>query len=209
MAGEGPPSCVRKRALSGGCKSVLGLPTKPEAEGNCVIARWGGEQLEAKKQSVGTRTQFGRAVWRASGGRAKPRPAQREACDAEGRCQSNRRERQGGWRQRASKAGQVKRRNLCGSRGRCASDRKATDAVGVTAPIVALKPGNAGGAKGCRKVETRCPEQTERHRWQSRWSNPQVNCAGDAAPNGPRRNRRSGRSGCWRPSKRGSQEGNG
>ncbi len=76
MAGAGRPSCVRKRALSGGCKSVLGLPTKPEAEGNCVIARWGGEQLEAKKQSVGTRTRFGRAVWRASGGRAKPRPAQ-------------------------------------------------------------------------------------------------------------------------------------
>ena len=26
---------------------------------------------------------------------------------------------------------------------------------GVRAPIVATKPGNAGGAKGCRKVETR------------------------------------------------------
>ena len=26
---------------------------------------------------------------------------------------------------------------------------------GVRAPIVAKKPGNAGGAKGCRKVETR------------------------------------------------------
>ena len=26
--------------------------------------------------------------------------------------------------------------------------------AGVRAPIVALKPGNAGGAKGCRKVET-------------------------------------------------------
>ena len=26
---------------------------------------------------------------------------------------------------------------------------------GVRAPIVARKPGNAGGAKGCRKVETR------------------------------------------------------
>ena len=29
--------------------------------------------------------------------------------------------------------------------------------AGVTAPIVALKPGNAGGAKGCRKMETQCP----------------------------------------------------
>jgi hypothetical protein len=27
--------------------------------------------------------------------------------------------------------------------------------VEVRAPIVAWKPGNAGGAKGCRKVETR------------------------------------------------------
>jgi hypothetical protein len=27
--------------------------------------------------------------------------------------------------------------------------------AGVTALIVAMKPGNAGGAKGCRKMETR------------------------------------------------------
>jgi hypothetical protein len=26
--------------------------------------------------------------------------------------------------------------------------------AGVRAPIVAMKPGNAGGAKGCREVET-------------------------------------------------------
>jgi hypothetical protein len=26
--------------------------------------------------------------------------------------------------------------------------------AGVRAPLVALKPGNAGGAKGCRKVDT-------------------------------------------------------
>ncbi len=26
--------------------------------------------------------------------------------------------------------------------------------AGVRAPVVAMKPGNAGGAKGCRKVET-------------------------------------------------------
>src|SRR5260370_11070568 len=28
--------------------------------------------------------------------------------------------------------------------------------AGVTALIVAMKPGNAGGAKGCRKMETQC-----------------------------------------------------
>ena len=53
LAGAGPPPCVRERALSGWCKSISGLPTEPVAESNCVIARWGGEQLEAKKQSVG------------------------------------------------------------------------------------------------------------------------------------------------------------
>jgi hypothetical protein len=73
--GLGRPSCVRKRALSGRCKSILGLPTKPEAGGNCVIVRWGGEQPEAKQQSVERRTRFGRAVWRASDGKVKPRPA--------------------------------------------------------------------------------------------------------------------------------------
>ena len=51
----------------------------------------------------------------------------REACDAEDRYQSDRGRRQGGWRQRASKAGHVKRRDLCGSRVRCASDRKAAN----------------------------------------------------------------------------------
>ena len=30
------------------------------------------------------------------------------------------------------------------------------DRAGVREPIVAMKLGNAGGAKGCRKVETRC-----------------------------------------------------
>jgi hypothetical protein len=32
---------------------------------------------------------------------------------------------------------------------------QATWRAGVTALVVAMKPGNAGGAKGCRKVETR------------------------------------------------------
>jgi hypothetical protein len=36
--------------------------------------------------------------------------------------------------------------------------------AGVTALIVAMKPGNAGGAKGCREVETWCPNAVERHR---------------------------------------------
>ena len=36
--------------------------------------------------------------------------------------------------------------------------------AGVRAPIVATKPGNAGGAKGCRKVETRCVDWMDRYR---------------------------------------------
>ena len=48
---------------------------RPVADRNCVIARWCGEQREANGQSVVTRTRFGRADWRASDGKAKPRPA--------------------------------------------------------------------------------------------------------------------------------------
>jgi len=32
---------------------------RPVAESNCATVRWGEEQLEAKHQSVGTRTRFG------------------------------------------------------------------------------------------------------------------------------------------------------
>ena len=42
-----------------------------------------------------------------------------------------------------------------------ASSRQGT---GVRALIVALKPGNAGGAKGCRKVETLWTAATDRNR---------------------------------------------
>jgi hypothetical protein len=47
---------------------------RPVADRNCFIVRWGGEQREANGQSVVTRTRFGRADWRASGGKAKPGP---------------------------------------------------------------------------------------------------------------------------------------
>jgi hypothetical protein len=44
------------------------------ADRNCVIVRWGGEQREANGPSVVTQTRFGRADWRASDGKVKPRP---------------------------------------------------------------------------------------------------------------------------------------
>jgi hypothetical protein len=58
-------------------------------------------------------------------------------------------ERVGGWRQRARKVGCMKQGDLLAS--------KSVGRAGVGAPIVAMKPGNAGGAKGCRKMETRWP----------------------------------------------------
>jgi hypothetical protein len=42
------------------------------AEGNCVAERWGGEQLEANRQSVGIRIRFGVNPWRARWMMAKP-----------------------------------------------------------------------------------------------------------------------------------------
>jgi hypothetical protein len=54
-------------------------------------------------------------------------------------------ERVGGWRRRVRKVGCVKQGDL----------RAGKQAAGVRAPVVARKPGNAGGAKGCRKMETR------------------------------------------------------
>ena len=36
--------------------------------------------------------------------------------------------------------------------------------AGVRAPMVVMKPGNAGGATGCRKVETWQPNMVDRHR---------------------------------------------
>jgi hypothetical protein len=59
--------------------------------------------------------------------------------------------RSGGWRRKASKARRVKQGDLRGARGKAElPDHRA----GVRALVVAMKPGNAGGAKGCRKVET-------------------------------------------------------
>jgi len=78
---------------------------------------------------------------------AKPGPAKSgKAHRAEGWVRKRRWERSGGWRRNALKARHCKRRDLCEP----ASSRHGT---GVRAPIVAVKPGNAGGAKGGRKVE--------------------------------------------------------
>jgi hypothetical protein len=46
-------SASREDALSARCKSVSGIVAVPEIEGNCVTVRWGGEQPEVNRQSVG------------------------------------------------------------------------------------------------------------------------------------------------------------
>jgi hypothetical protein len=43
-------------------KVPVGVCHNAVAESNCVIVKWGGEQLEAKGQSAGSRIQFGKAV---------------------------------------------------------------------------------------------------------------------------------------------------
>ena len=53
-------------------KVPVGVCHNAVAISNCVIVKWGGEQLEAKRQSVGTRIRFGRARRRVSGNMTKP-----------------------------------------------------------------------------------------------------------------------------------------
>ena len=76
--------------------------------------------MEAKQQSVDDKLDSAGPYGEPPVDRRSPDPRKREAHDAEGRCQSDRVVRQGGWRQRAAKAGQVKRRDLRGSRVWCA-----------------------------------------------------------------------------------------
>jgi hypothetical protein len=80
--------------------------------------------------------------------------------------------------------------------------------AGVRALIVAMKPGNAGGAKGCRKVETRCRDRTDRQRQKSQGHKPGVNAPERPSLRAQRSHHRFGRSGCWRPSTRGSKAAN-
>jgi hypothetical protein len=66
--------CAWEQARFEGWKSPSGRCPFPVAEGNCVTVRWCGEQPTANMQSVGRRTQFGRARRRACGFKAKSRP---------------------------------------------------------------------------------------------------------------------------------------
>ncbi len=125
-------------------------PLRPVTDCNCVAVRRGGEQREVKKSSVGTRTRFGRTDWRACDRKAKPRPAL-----TSGKPMTLK-----GWVQKRSweavrwleTEGFEGQTTLSGET--CAVPASSRPVAGVRALIVAVKPGNAGGAKGCRKVET-------------------------------------------------------
>ena len=80
--------------------------------------------------------------------------------------------------------------------------------AGARALVVALKPGNAGGAKGCRKVETRCSNAVEQHRRHSGRRCLRVNPSERSKAAGPRSNQRFGWRGCWPLSTRGSKQAN-
>jgi hypothetical protein len=134
-------------------KSTGESPSPPEtsygraAEGNCVVARRGGEQPEADLRSqtkvnpirpstAASLLGYGEAC-RMSGDRSAPHPSSREMVRAFG----------GGWGENAGKVS-------CGSIESCPgrSPRKRNRAA-VRAAIVVKKRGNSRGVKGGRKVE--------------------------------------------------------
>lgn len=120
-----------------------------KAEGNCVAAMSGGEQPEAKmrsqtdqERSVNSIRYLQRASLRGKGEACResgePRTALGLSKLERGLCRY-------GWSENAWKGAWVK----VGDR----HDGLSRD--GVRALIVVKKPGNAGGAKGRRKVKTR------------------------------------------------------
>jgi hypothetical protein len=114
------------------------------AERNRVAARrsWGvpqGEWLVHNESELDSAGCFGEpaANWRSPDRKRKP-------VALRGSVSKRRRGTSGGWRWNGRKAEHMKQRDLRGTRPR---------RVGVRGVIVALKPGNAGGAKGSRKMD--------------------------------------------------------
>lgn len=120
-----------------------------EAGGNCAVATPGGEQPEAKVRS---QTGLPRLVNPIRPVRWARLLVMCEACRASGEPRTaqslsklDRGRRKGSWGENASKGAWM----TMGDRR-----RRLTDRAGVRAPIRARKPGNAGGAKERRKVNT-------------------------------------------------------
>ena len=79
-----------------------------------------------------------------------------------------RRERSGGWRRNGRKAKPMTQRDLRGSGRPTRTHAPPCRPAGVRASIVASKPGNAGGAKGRRKMDAGCRHRRNTHRRQCR-----------------------------------------
>lgn len=116
------------------------------AGGNCVAARRGGEQPEAEVWSqIGRPRPVNSIRWLRGASLRSKGEACRESGEprtAEGLSMLERGPRSHGWSENALKGSGMTIRDR---RGRLIR-------VGVRAPIVAMKPGNAGGAKERRKV---------------------------------------------------------
>jgi hypothetical protein len=147
---------VRVSGWKGG-SPLQASPLRPVTDCNCVVARRGGEQQEVKKSSVGTRTRFGRTDWRACDRKAKPGPALRSGKPMTLKGWVRKRSWEAvRWLETEGFEGQT---TLSGET--CAVPASSRPVTGVRALIVAGKPGNAGGAKGCRKVEMHRPRMAE------------------------------------------------
>jgi hypothetical protein len=150
------PTIARKRAPSATSKAMnsvsesLNPPGDRKsvaAEGNCVATMRGGEQPEAEVQS---QTDLPRSVNSIRYARRASLLGEGEACPitrdeprtARGLSMPERGRRVYGWSEKAPKGTWNKMRRRRGGLTR----------AGIRALIVAMKPGNAGGARGRRKV---------------------------------------------------------
>ena len=139
-------SCVHE-TMNSGCESHYrpGGKYRGAVEGNCVAGRRGGEQPETEGRSqtqVNSIRQTQGASLRAKGEacRASGEPVTVQGLPKleTGRCGC-------GWSGNDRKGAWAKWRDR----------RGVLTCVGVRGSIVAMKPGNAGGAKGPRKVNAR------------------------------------------------------
>ena len=154
------------RSVQGGASPLQVNLLRPVANRNCVAARRGGEQRKANG-AVRSESELDSATL--TGEPAIERRSlylrKQESHDAEG---LGGKAIMGGsgvvgdgrlWRDRTREARRPawrKRRKDSRYRPPRGAERASESRLraGVRAPIVAMKPGNAGGAKGCRKVET-------------------------------------------------------
>ena len=158
---------LRARSVQGGESPLQVNLHRPVADRNCVVARRGGEQWKANGV-VRSDSKLDSAMLTGEPARERRSPdlCEQEAHDAEkvgvkaimggswvvgdGRLwRDGTREARRPARRKREKGfqGTALREEQNGPRGRA-------HRAGVRALVVAMKPGNAGGAKGCRKVET-------------------------------------------------------